>query len=137
MPAHDGGQYVETARSVLHAADHLAEGADKAKEYELHKVIVEQLLHQLQDPIQSTLGYDLTRDFGRMMSPAQRGEYAAGHVVYVGLGTGTFHCGEEGIDRTTYTTLRQQLLDGSLPNDAADAQTTLASDAIFDLYLWD
>ena len=104
---------------------------------ELHKVIVEQLLHQLQDPIQSTLGYDLTRDFGRMMSPAQRGEYAAGHVVYVGLGTGTFHCGEEGIDRTTYTTLRQQLLDGSLPNDAADAQTTLASDAIFDLYLWD
>ena len=63
MSVHGGGQYmyVKTlARCILLGIDHLAEGADKSKEGELHEVIVEQFLHQLKYPIQSTLGHDLT-----------------------------------------------------------------------------
>ena len=113
-------------------------------EGKLHKVNVQELLHQVQDPVQPTIGHDLTGHVCRMMSPAKYRQDTAGHVIYVGLGTGTLQLGEEGIDHTTTTTTttttitlrQQQPVDGIFPNESADSQTTLYSGTIFALHPW-
>ena len=90
MLVHDGGEYAETTRCILLGIDHLTQGEDKSQEGELHKVVVQQLLRQHEDPVQSTIGHDLTRYCGRLVSPAQLGRFRTSSYTFC-LGQGRFN----------------------------------------------